>query len=70
VECHLAVGVAELSAQVPAVNFAELQSSQVPQPKIERQFRLGRVPGEITADVEISFLEHVRIVDAALEPAT
>jgi hypothetical protein len=66
-QCHLAVGIAELRAQMPAVNLGQLQPGHMPQPQKERQPRIGGILVQTAGDVQERFLKHVRIVDPPLQ---
>ena len=69
VQRDLAVGVAELGAQVAAVDLGQLEAGHVPHPEEERQRRLLSVVVEPPGDLEERLLEHVRVVDPARQAA-
>ena len=69
VQGDLAVGVAELRAQVAAVDLGQLERRQVPQPEEQRQLRLLGVLGQLAGGLDEGLLEHVRVIDPARQPA-
>jgi hypothetical protein len=51
------------------VNFGQLETGHVPQPKTKRQLGVGRVFRQASRRVEERFLEHIRVIHAALQQA-
>ncbi len=64
-ESDLAIGVAELRAQVPAVNFGQLEGRQMPHPQEQRQLWVLGILRKLAGDLDEGLLKHVGIVDPA-----
>ena len=69
VQGHLAIGVADLATQVPAVDLDQLQRRQAPHPQKWRRLRLPRVLGELLRNLDECLLKDVRIIHPPRYPA-
>ena len=55
--------------EVVAVQGVQLHAREVPQPEVERYLRVAEVVGQAAGELQVGFLQHVRRIDAPVEPA-
>jgi hypothetical protein len=64
-----AIGVAQLCAEMTAMELRQLQPGDVPHPQKQRHLRGLRVFRQFAADVQKCFLNHVGVVHPSLQAA-